>query len=161
MGEVYAAVTDRILINLARHFKYIAAGKTPGSGWDYQVRKLAEMGKVTKETEAIILQSMAGGDEALRETLEETIRQSLKPIEKPLTIVLASDLHIGYHNRKTELARWVDLINSEHPDVVLIGGDVIDRSLRPVIEDNYAEVFRRIKVPVYTVLGNHEYFGNV
>lgn len=95
MGEVYAAVTDRILINLARHFKYIAAGKTPGSGWDYQVRKLAEMGKVTKETEAIILQSMAGGDEALRETLEETIRQSLKPIEKPLREAAERGLLMG------------------------------------------------------------------
>ena len=83
MGEVYAAVTDRILINLAKHFKYIAAGATPGSGWDYQVRKLAEMGKVSKETEAIILGSMQGGDEALREILEGAIRQSLKPIEKP------------------------------------------------------------------------------
>ena len=29
-----------------------------------------------------------------------------KPLEKPLTIVLASDLHTGYHNRKAELGRW-------------------------------------------------------
>ena len=102
-----------------------------------------------------------GGIQYHHKNREELTINTSKPIEKPLTIVLASDLHIGYHNRKTELARWVDLINSEHPDVVLIGGDVIDRSLRPVIEDNYAEVFRRIKVPVYTVLGNHEYFDNV
>lgn len=92
---------------------------------------------------------------------EELTIRTAKPIENPLTIVLASDLHIGYHNRKGELARWVDLINAEHPDMVLIGGDVIDRSLRPVIEDNYAEEFRRINAPVYTVLGNHEYFSNV
>lgn len=95
MGEVYAAVTDRILINLAKHFKYIAAGATPGSGWDYQVRKLAEMGKVTKETEAIILESMAGGDEALREILEGAIRQSLKPIEKPLREAAERGLLMG------------------------------------------------------------------
>lgn len=95
MGEVYAAVTDRILINLARHFKYIAAGASPGSGWDYQVRKLAEMGQVTKETEAIILESMQGGDEALREVLEETIRQSLKPIEKPLREAAERGLLMG------------------------------------------------------------------
>lgn len=95
MGEVYAAVTDRILINLARHFKYIADGATPGSGWDYQIRKLAEMGQVTKETEAIILESMSGGDEALREVLEETIRQSLKPIEKPLREAAERGLLMG------------------------------------------------------------------
>lgn len=95
MGEVYAAVTDRILINLARHFKYIAEGATPGSGWDYQIRKLAEMGQVSKETEAIILESMQGGDEALREVLEETIRQSLKPIEKPLREAAERGLLMG------------------------------------------------------------------
>ena len=95
MGEVYAAVTDRILINLARHFKYIADGATPGSGWEYQIRKLAEMGQVTKETEAIILESMSGGDEALREVLEETIRQSLKPIEKPLREAAERGLLMG------------------------------------------------------------------
>ena len=74
MGEVYAAVTDRILINLARHFSYISAGAIPSGGWDYQIRKLAELGQVTRETEAIILESMKGGDAALAELLEETIR---------------------------------------------------------------------------------------
>ena len=54
MGEVYAAVTDRILINLARHFPYIAEGMTPGGSWDYQIRKLAELGQVTRETPLLI-----------------------------------------------------------------------------------------------------------
>ncbi len=92
---------------------------------------------------------------------EEMVLTTKKPIEKPLTIVLASDLHLGYHNRKAELARWVDLINAEKPDLVLIGGDVIDRSLRPVVEGNYAEELHRIEAPIYTVLGNHEYFSDV
>ncbi len=81
-----------------------------------------------------------------------------KHLEKPLTIVMASDLHVGYHNRKAELARWVDLINGEKPDLVLIGGDILDMSMRPVAEGRYADEFRRIKAPVYTVLGNHEYY---
>ena len=53
MGEVYAAVTDQLLINLARHFKYIKDGAEIGGSWAYQVRKLAEMGQVTRESEAI------------------------------------------------------------------------------------------------------------
>ena len=81
MGEVYAAVTDRILINLARHFQYVKEGSAPGSAWDYQIRKLAEMGQVTRETEAIILDSMQGGDAALASLLEETIRESLEAME--------------------------------------------------------------------------------
>ena len=39
---------------------------------------------------------------------------------------MASDLHIGYHNTRMELARWVDMINAENPDFILIAGDIID-----------------------------------
>ena len=108
---------------------------------------------------AVIL--ILGGMQYHHKYREELTITTTKPIEKPLTIVLASDLHIGYHNRKAELSRWVNLINAEKPDLVLIGGDIIDRSLRPVNEGNYAEEFRRIEAPIYTVLGNHEYFSNV
>ena len=92
---------------------------------------------------------------------EELTITTSKPLEKPLTIVLASDLHIGYHNRKPELARWVDLINAEKPDLVLFGGDVIDLSLRPVMEGNYDQEFHRVKAPMMAVLGNHEFYSDV
>ena len=84
MGEVYGAVVDRILINLARHFPVIAADAKPGGAWEYQIRKLAEMGQVTRETEAIILESMKGADQALANLLEDTIRESLKDVEPTL-----------------------------------------------------------------------------
>ena len=92
---------------------------------------------------------------------EELTLHTSKPLEKSMTIVLASDLHIGYHNRRAELARWIDLFNAEQPDLVLIGGDIIDRSTRPLFEGNYAEEFRRLKAPILSVLGNHEYFSGV
>ena len=80
-------------------------------------------------------------------------------VEQPLTIVMASDLHIGYHNRRADLAMWVDLINAEKPDMVLIAGDIIDYSFRPVMEEDMAAEFRRIKAPIYACLGNHEYIA--
>ena len=82
-----------------------------------------------------------------------------KSLEKPLTLVLASDLHAGYHNRARELGRWVEMINAEHPDLVLFAGDIIDGSLRPVWEGDYSSVFRQIQAPVFACLGNHEYIG--
>lgn len=82
-----------------------------------------------------------------------------KPLERPLRIVMMSDLHLGYHNTRSELHRWVDLINDEQPDMVLIAGDIIDGSIRPLIEENMAEEFHRIKAPVYACLGNHEYYS--
>ena len=82
-----------------------------------------------------------------------------KPLERPLRLLLMSDLHLGYHNTRSELARWVDIINGESPDLVLIAGDIIDGSMRPLVEENMAEEFLRIKAPVYACLGNHEYYA--
>ena len=104
MGEVYAAVTDRILINLARHFPYIAEGLPPGGAWDYQIRKLAELGQVTRETEAIILESMKGGDAALAELLEDVIRESLKPVDKTLRQAAEKGLLLGQGFLPPEIA---------------------------------------------------------
>ena len=91
---------------------------------------------------------------------DELTLHSSKPLPKPLTVVLASDLHLGYSNRKAELARWIDLILAEQPDLVLFGGDIVDISLRPLLEGDYASEFARIQAPIYTVLGNHEYIGH-
>ena len=82
-----------------------------------------------------------------------------KPLQRDVKLVMASDLHLGYHNPRKELARWVDMINAERPDLVLIAGDIIDMSMRPLLEENMAEEFRRIEAPVYACLGNHEYYS--
>ncbi len=74
-------------------------------------------------------------------------------------IVLLSDLHLGYHNRRGEFRKWVDRINDEHPDLILIGGDIIDISVRPLLEENMAEEFHRLNAPVLACLGNHEYYS--
>lgn len=78
---------------------------------------------------------------------------------RPLRIVMMSDLHLGYHNDRKELSRWIDIVNNEKPDLVLICGDIIDMSVRPLAEEGMAEEFRRIKAPIYACLGNHEYFS--
>ena len=102
---------------------------------------------------------IGGGVHYKHKYLEIIDLRTEKGLEKPLTIVLASDLHVGYHNRKAELSRWVDMINAEHPDLVLFAGDIVDGSLRPIREGHYEEEFRRIEAPVYACLGNHEYIG--
>ena len=77
----------------------------------------------------------------------------------PIKIVMMSDLHLGYHNRKAEFRRWVDMINAEKPDLILIGGDIIDISVRPLLEEDVAKEFHRLKAPIYACLGNHEYYS--
>ena len=82
-----------------------------------------------------------------------------KPLAKDYRIVMLSDLHLGYHNPRTELARWVDMVNAEQPDLILIAGDIIDGSIRPLIEEDMAAEFHRLHAPVYACLGNHEYYS--
>ena len=85
--------------------------------------------------------------------------QVQQPLPKAYRVVMASDLHLGYHNPRKELARWVDMINAEHPDFILIAGDIIDGSMRPLLEEKMAEEFHRLQAPVYACLGNHEYYS--
>ena len=87
------------------------------------------------------------------------ILKSSKPLPKAYKVVMASDLHLGYHNPRKELARWVDMINAEHPDFILIAGDIIDGSMRPLLEERMAEEFHRLQAPVYACLGNHEFYA--
>lgn len=82
-----------------------------------------------------------------------------KRLARDYRIVMLSDLHIGYHNPRGELARWVDMINAERPDLILIAGDIIDGSMRPILEERMADEFRRLQAPVYACLGNHEYYS--
>ena len=92
----------------------------------------------------------------VRVTLE---LHSSKPLPRTYKAVMASDLHLGYHNPRKELARWIDMINHENPDFILIAGDIIDGSMRPLTEEHMADEFHRLKAPVYACLGNHEYFS--
>ena len=84
---------------------------------------------------------------------------SSKPLPKTYKVVMVSDLHLGYHNTRKELARWVDMMNAEQPDFILIAGDIIDGSMRPLLEEKMAEEFHRLKAPAYACLGNHESFA--
>lgn len=84
MADVYASVTDEILVNLARHFKFIKEGQPVPASWDYQARKLAEVGQVNQETVQIILERLGGADEALKGLLEESIKNGLKDAEPSL-----------------------------------------------------------------------------
>jgi hypothetical protein len=84
MAEVYGAVTDRIMINLARYFPYIKDGGQVTGSFEYQARMLAQMGKVNRETAQIIAGSLDGADDALRQALEAAILDALKNEEPKL-----------------------------------------------------------------------------
>lgn len=104
---------------------------------------------------------MAYGAMNYRNVHREEITITTAKVEKPLKIVMLSDMHLGYHNRRPTLKRWVEMINKEKPDLILIAGDVIDRNARVVNEDFDVLEFIQLKAPVYACLGNHEYRAGV
>ena len=74
-----------------------------------------------------------------------------------------SDLHLGYTIGPDELEEWVQIINAENPDIVVIGGDLIDNNVKLVEHMKLDKILRKIEAPlgVYACLGNHEYIAGV
>ena len=91
-----------------------------------------------------------------------TVHKNSHPM-KSLDVVAASDIHLGTIISKNRLETIVEKINSLHPDLVLLPGDVVDEDLGPVIKQNLGETLRKIRAPLGTVAitGNHEYIGGV
>jgi len=85
------------------------------------------------------------------------------PQDGPLTIAVASDIHLGNIIRKGRLRTYVDLLNRQNADIILFAGDLVDHSMRPVEVQKMDEELRSLKARygVYAVFGNHEYYGNV
>jgi predicted MPP superfamily phosphohydrolase len=83
----------------------------------------------------------------------------LPKAHNPTTVVFASDFHIGPSTGEKQVKSFVDDINARKPDLILIGGDLVEGSvdgLGPV-----AGILSGLRAPlgVYSVLGNHEYHG--
>jgi len=80
-----------------------------------------------------------------------------------IKIVAISDVHLGNGTGKAALKKYVEMINAQHPDLILIGGDLIDNSLTPLYKENMAEELARLKAPlgIYMVPGNHEYISGI
>lgn len=98
-----------------------------------------------------------------RVELAVQIEKNADDSTKSLKIVAFSDMHLGYNIGKKELGKWVDVINKEKPDLILIAGDIIDNSVRPLEKYAMSEELKKIKSKygIYAVLGNHEYLAGV
>ena len=84
MAEVYGAVNDQILINLAKYFPYFDKNNLPASSFAYQAKMLAQMGKINRETISIIRRNLTGANAALGNTLEQAIIDAIASTEPEL-----------------------------------------------------------------------------
>jgi predicted MPP superfamily phosphohydrolase len=76
---------------------------------------------------------------------------------KGLKIIQISDIHSGSLANRRAVARGVDMILAEKPDLILFTGDLVNDEAGEM--EQYQSVFNRLQAPmgVYSTLGNHDY----
>lgn len=82
---------------------------------------------------------------------------------KELKIVGLSDLHLGVNIDKSYLKRFVQLVNAQNPDMIIIAGDIVDNNALPLMRERMWEEFEQMRAPlgIYACLGNHEYLSGI
>ncbi|MCB0821787.1 MAG: metallophosphoesterase [Bacteroidales bacterium] len=80
---------------------------------------------------------------------------------KELNIAFASDIHLGTLIGPRRTNQIVNKLNSLNADIILLGGDIVDEDLAPVIRNNLGDSLKKLHAPlgVYGITGNHEYIG--
>ncbi len=83
--------------------------------------------------------------------------KKLHPSLEGLKIIQISDIHSGSFLFKEPVARSIEMINAEKPDIVFFTGDLVNTMATEM--EPFVEIFSQIKAPlgVYSVLGNHDY----
>jgi predicted MPP superfamily phosphohydrolase len=82
----------------------------------------------------------------------------LDPALDGYRIVTFSDAHLSPTNRRSRLARVVDLVNAQRPDTVAIVGDLVDGEVAELRRDVEPLADLVAAQGVFFVTGNHEYF---
>jgi predicted MPP superfamily phosphohydrolase len=80
---------------------------------------------------------------------------------RELRIAFAADFHLGTITDGNFMKRFVARVNAVEPDIVLIGGDVLEGDRREEDVGGFAAEFRRLRSTygVFAVPGNHEGHG--
>lgn len=76
-----------------------------------------------------------------------------------IRVAMIGDLHLGWMINREHTKRFVDLIMSQNPDLIVFVGDIIDSNIDPIIEQKMDVELARLKAPlgVFSCTGNHEY----
>lgn len=84
-----------------------------------------------------------------------------KNISESKRIVFFSDIHLNASTNKNLIKKLVEEVEQLNPDFILVGGDILDSSVK-LIRHDYISDFKKLssKFDVFTVIGNHEYYGD-
>ena len=76
-----------------------------------------------------------------------------------LRVALVTDLHAGPIREASFTRRVVDLVNAQRPDVVVLGGDLVDGRVAQIGDVLAPLADLRAPLGVYAVSGNHEFIS--
>ena len=80
-----------------------------------------------------------------------------------IKIVFVSDFHVARHKwEKWRLQKIIDNINEQNPDLVILGGDYVNRHSKTttMLPKDIVNELMQIRAPKVAVLGNHDsYYG--
>lgn len=79
----------------------------------------------------------------------------LEGLERDVTVMHISDVHIGPQRGGANLDRIVEETNRRQPDFVLINGDLVDGNR--ALEPGQLDALGRIEAPAYFTTGNHDH----
>jgi predicted MPP superfamily phosphohydrolase len=74
-------------------------------------------------------------------------------------LLVVSDLHLGYLIDKKVLQKYVNVLNAQQADLIVINGDLIDYYLKPLENWRMDEELKKLSASqgIYFIPGNHEY----
>ncbi|RDU67108.1 metallophosphoesterase [Helicobacter didelphidarum] len=88
--------------------------------------------------------------------VEQTIE--IENLKQSLNVVLLTDLHIDVLMDKRKVAKLVQQSNELKPDIIILGGDIVD-NYYPIVQESVKELGGlKAKYGTFYVLGNHEYY---
>jgi hypothetical protein len=82
---------------------------------------------------------------------------------KKLKVFFISDLHFGNYQSALRIQKAANIIGQENADLVLLGGDLIDRRITSAEGEQFVALLKLFKARygVFAISGNHDYYSNI
>lgn len=115
--------------------------------------------RVTRIVAGVVLLLAAGGCWwATHPVVRQVTYTTDKPVPGPYKVVFASDLHFGGLFGTEYGKELAARINGQKPDLILLGGDIVDGDLPFVQQEGSLDTLKELRTRdgIYAVYGNHD-----
>ena len=104
----------------------------------------------------LVMIFLAYGTANMQIVTANRINLSSDKLQNKYKIVFVADVHAGTSQSFDTIENMIVKISIENPDMVILGGDIVDEyTTKEEMERVFAE-FGRLQVPVYYIYGNHD-----